>query len=353
VSDSRTEGANGAPPAPQVWQDALEIPATLERTLRRVDEIGNAAALLSDGGVRRIVATGNGAAYHAAVALWLASLRSPDGAPEVVAVPVGLTANGRFRWRRGDAVLAISSSGEFRDVVELAEARDRPERFAAITTRADSALGTAAPSRVLVDVLASQSATHTQEFCGELAAALAVWAEISDDDSLREALTGTAGAARRALAEATEVPGIADFARVPEAAVVLGSGCAWAAALEAALLVKELARVPAEGMEAREAATIAITVLGPDHLVVAIDDSGDPVVEEAIAMIGRTGAAVMRLSGAHLGDERVSAITTFPAALRVAISLATKAGIDVDDPAWLDAYLSTARAADASGQFSP
>ena len=38
---------------------------------------------------RRIVVTGNGAAYYAALALWTAALQAPQG-PEVVALPAGV-----------------------------------------------------------------------------------------------------------------------------------------------------------------------------------------------------------------------------------------------------------------------
>ena len=71
--------------------------------------------------MRRVVASGNGAAYYVAVALWLASLEGPVG-PDVVAVPSGLLARGGFAWRPGDVLLAVSSSGEFRDLVEAVDA---------------------------------------------------------------------------------------------------------------------------------------------------------------------------------------------------------------------------------------
>ena len=68
------------------------------------------------------MATGNGAAYYVAHALWLAALESERRGPPIVAVPCGVAVRPSFRWRPGDAVLAVSSSGEFRDVVEIARA---------------------------------------------------------------------------------------------------------------------------------------------------------------------------------------------------------------------------------------
>ena len=67
----------------------------------------------------RIVATGNGASFYVATALWLASLSTQLAAP-VVAIPAGLLATDTFTLRPDDLILAFSTSGELRDLVELA-----------------------------------------------------------------------------------------------------------------------------------------------------------------------------------------------------------------------------------------
>src|SRR5436305_14297733 len=104
-----------------LWHDVSGLPESLAATITARDGVEDVAALLGSEGVRRIVATGNGAAYYVAVALWLASLEGRAG-PELVAVPSGLVARGAFVWRPGDALLAVSSSGEFRDLVEAGAA---------------------------------------------------------------------------------------------------------------------------------------------------------------------------------------------------------------------------------------
>src|SRR2546423_1894292 len=80
-----------------LWQDVSELPESLAATITARDGVEDVAALLGSEGVRRIVATGNGAAYYVAVALWLASLEGGAG-PEVVA---GSTP--RWRWRSAAA----------------------------------------------------------------------------------------------------------------------------------------------------------------------------------------------------------------------------------------------------------
>src|SRR6266568_3456967 len=162
-----------------LWQDVSELPDALAATVDARDGVADTAALLGADAVRRIVATGNGAAYYVAVALWLASLEGGAG-PEVVAVPSGLVARGGFGWRPGDALLAVSSSGEFRDLVEAIDT-GAPLPYAAITATPGSTLGSRASARALVAVSHQRAVTHTQAFCGGVAAALAVWGEVTDD----------------------------------------------------------------------------------------------------------------------------------------------------------------------------
>src|SRR5262249_17720990 len=110
-----------------LWRDLHELPETLAATLEVRDGFAETAALLGASDVRRVVASGNGAAYYVTMALWLAALEGRGGL-ELVAVPAGLLARGAFRWRPGDALLAVSSSGELRDLIEAIDA-GAPEPF--------------------------------------------------------------------------------------------------------------------------------------------------------------------------------------------------------------------------------
>jgi len=318
-----------------LWQDVSELPDALAATLHAGDGVVDVAALL--GGARRIVATGNGAAYYVAVALWLASLEG-GGGPEVVPVPSGLVARGGFRWRPGDALFAVSSSGEFRDLVE---AVDGAPPYAIVTASPDSTLGGRAAARALVTVLNQRAVTHTQAFCGAVAAALAVWAELTDDAGLRGALARApehAGTAVEAARHWTEDAVDAPFA------VAFGSGPAWAAALEAALLLKEVAGIPAEGVETREGATSAMMALRPGDLVLSLPTGDDVLLDEAEEACRARGATVLRAPAIEGADRRLAAITTFPAAAALSERIGLARGLDVDRPAWIDDYYRVARA---------
>lgn len=328
-----------------LWADVRELPSALDRTLTAADGFAAAAELLGAEGVERIVATGNGAAYYVAHALWLASLESRPGGPQIVAVPCGLVGRDRFRWHEGDAVLAVSSSGEFRDVVEIAQrAGDRP--CVAITAGAGSTLATTATAAVLQHVASQRAVTHTQALAGAYACGLAVWAAVTGDAELASVVAAAPAAAERAVAAADAWAGdaLAGVAS-PPAAVAAGGGTAWAAALELAHMLKEISRIPAEGVETREGSTSAMFGLDCGHLMIGLDPEGDPLGDEALRLCAAAGATTLRLPDAPGADGRLAPITTLPAAAALSAQLALAADHDVDRPTWTDAYYETARSA--------
>ena len=322
-----------------LWRDLNEVPEALRQTLQTADGFDSAADALR--GASRVIATGNGAAYYVAQALWLASLDGPGGAP-VVALPGGLVAGGRFNWRPGDRLLAVSSSGEFRDVIDAVE-QGAPRPVACVTAKPESSLGKLADGRAVQTVLNQRALTHTQAFCGGVATALAVWARVTGDDDLTAALADAPAAVERAIA-ATEVFMEQHASHpVPSAAVVFGSGPAWAAALEGALFLKEVAMVPTEGCETREGATTAMFALGPGHLVLSLATRDDPLLDEAERVCSARGATVVRLPGGDQADRRLAPITALPAITAFAAALAITGGHDADHPSWEAAYYQTAR----------
>jgi glucosamine 6-phosphate synthetase-like amidotransferase/phosphosugar isomerase protein len=330
-----------------LWADVRELPESVAATLDAADGFDETAALLSGPDVRRIVASGNGAAYYVAHALWLAAAGGAGAGPEVVAVPSGLIAGGWFRFRTGDRLLAVSSSGEFRDLVEALERKAVPDPYAAVTATAGSTIERGAGARALQRVLNQRAVTHTQALAGGMASALAVWARVSGNSELAKALSGLPAALAAAVEEAEAwAEGLGALPR-PAAAVAFSAGPGWAAALEAALLLKEVAGVPAEGVDAREGATSAMYALGEAHLAVSLP-VGDRAEAEAERVCGETGARVVRCPGGGRADARFALATTLPSATALAAVLAERAGLDVDRPAWVDAYYRTARRAPAS-----
>lgn len=329
-----------------IWQDACEMPEALQTTLDASEGFAEVAGFLRRGGTRRIVASGNGASYYVAQALWLAALEGARSPLEVVAVPGGLLAKGGFRWREGDVLLAISSSGEFRDVIEAIESPSFPHPFVAVTANHQSTIGATAGAKAMVKIPRQRAVTHTQAFCGAVLTCLSIWADITSDDVLHRAVAETPGACERALRSSERWADESfDGVKTPAAAVVLGTWTAWAAALEGALLIKEIARIPCEGVETREGATAAMTALNPEHLALSLPTPVDDLIEEAEDICRALGAQVLRAPGGMEADRRVSPITAFPAPLALSVALALRAGWDADNPEWISTYYTTARRA--------
>jgi fructoselysine-6-P-deglycase FrlB-like protein len=309
------------------------LPGSLERTLAAEGELAAAAAELRSR--RRVLVTGNGASHYAGL---LAALAALETQADLQAVPSGLLQ--KVAPRDGDASLVVSVSGEFRDLVEALGDDLLPRPIVVVTAALDSTLARNADAVVPLAVEEHGTETHPQDFCNAALAALAVLARLTHDDELRRLVDAAPGEVASTLRAVDEwLPAL----ERPEAAVCAGHGAAWAGALELALLLKEIARIPGEGLETREAATSALTGMHDRCLAVALASKGDPFLAEARELWRRAGAGYVEIPfGANL-DARIVPIVSFPAGAALAVRLAREAGLDADHPWWIGAYRSTAR----------
>jgi fructoselysine-6-P-deglycase FrlB-like protein len=295
------------------------------------------------------VASGNGASWYVALTLWLASLGS-DAGPHVVAVPAGLLAAPAWRWRRGDVLLAISSSGELNDLL-AAQAVIGPSRSVAITSNAASSIGRAAGTVVVSASAGQRSHTHTRSYVAATVAAIALWAELCDDGALRGALGSAAEHARNAL-DAAPAWAVEVLREAPTDAIAFGPGDGWAAALETALLLREVGGIPAEGHEAREGATSATFALTHTSLAVSCAMRDDVQARGAERACADAGAIVIALPDTP-GPRALDAIVSLPYAVALAIRVGQLRGLDVDRPGWADRYYATVRSPASARQAAP
>jgi fructoselysine-6-P-deglycase FrlB-like protein len=328
--------------ATALWEDALESPQTIATTLDAADGHADLVRLLKADATRRVVATGNGASWYVASAFWLAALAVPVPC-SVVAIPAGLLATGGFEWRAGDLLLAFSSSGELRDLVDVVlDSTALPVGL--ITASADSSLSAAASARALVNVRNQRAVTHTQAYVGAAAVALELLGRWAGSVALR-------AAARRApevlSAQLDDAPAWAQAAAadlsVTRAGLVFGRNQAWFAALQAALLLKEVAGIPAEGMEVREAATTGMYALDREDLVLTLPVGDDDIASEAEAVCARRGGIVRRAPWPPFASPADALFGHFAHPLALSIRLALDRGRNPDDPGWFAAYEATAR----------
>jgi glucosamine--fructose-6-phosphate aminotransferase (isomerizing) len=333
-------------------------PAAIRSTLGESLESARAAAsALRRGGVRRVHVIGNGTSYHSALAA--ATLyRRHAAADDPIVIP--LTA-GEFRTYPpalgpGDAVLGISASGEFRDVVAVVDAlRGRVPTVAVVHVPGSTLDGTAdhvvrsagGPSHVPV---------MTKTFAATLVATELVLAELlggERSDDIRRAIHLAADHAEAAIAAAEpRVEALADELAGAGHLFVVGSGGAHPAALEAALKLKEMAIVHAEGTESWEMASGVATIVGADSVVIALapDGPGRAATLDVASHAAAWGARVIEVApassveGADLlslpaaAAEDHAPLTAVPPIALLAFALARRRGHDPDHPGWVERY---------------
>jgi hypothetical protein len=69
----------------------------------------------------------------------------------------------------------------------------------------------------------------------------------------------------------------------------------------------------------------------------------DALLVEAEELCAARGATVVRAPVPVTADGRLAAVSTFPAAAALAVRLGLERGLDVDSPAWTEAYYRVAR----------
>lgn len=318
---------------------------------------GQAAAFLRERGIRRIFTIGNGTSYHSTLAAsQLYARRAGPDDPAVVPLTAGQFRTYRPRLDERDAVVGISASGEFVDVVAVF--RDLAGRVptVGIVHVPDSTLTTIADRIVRSAGGPSGVPVMTKTFSSTLVATeltlIALLGEAALEALASELLVAADDAA--ALIDATE----ASLDRIVDALdrfghlFVVGAGLAHVAALEAALKLKEIALVHAEGGETWEMTSGAATMIGPDALVLGLDPAGPghdataDLVRHAAGWGARTIEIAPRAAVADsilvpmpaTASEDHAPLTTVPPVALAAYALARRRGIDPDRPDWVARY---------------
>jgi len=333
-------------------------PAAIRRTVAEARPgARDIAARLRRDGIRRIHVIGNGTSYHSSLAAaTLYGRHARAGDPIVVPMTAGAFLTYPPVLDAGDAIVGISASGEFRDVVAVAEAwRDRVP-VVGIVHVPGSTLTRIATDVVLSSGGPSDVPVMTKTFSATLVATeLLLLGLLGSDraDGPIEQIVRAADHAEAAIAAAEPLIDAVAADLVDAAHVfVVGSGMASIAALEAALKLKEMAIVHAEGTETWEMASGAATIVGPGTVVVAVAPNGPgraataDVVEHAAAWgarvieVGPTalapGSTLLPLSTEAIEDH--APLTAVPPIALLAFALARRRGFDPDHPAWVERY---------------
>lgn len=326
-------------------KEMSEQPATLRRLVAEGQHEIEALAAAAKA-AERIMFVGCGSAANAALAgTYLFS--------KLCGRDASLVPASEFRYRSGtlDArtlVVAISQSGETIDVLEaMGEARLRGAPLAAIVNTPNSSLDRMVQTRVLLRSGVEQCVLATKSYTAMLATLLLTACKLAGDASSGiAAIHRAADAIEQELSNETmaHIGAIGSLIARSSHLFVIGRGVHYASALEAALKIKEVSYVHAEGFAAGELKHGVIALIEPGRpcLVFAPDDetrtdvlSGAAELKSRggqIIGVGSTNDAIfdefIRLQDAGLGNALVEAL---PGQL-LGYSAALARGNDPDRP---------------------
>ncbi len=343
---------------PIVPREIAEGPDAIRQTVETAwPAAREIAGRLTRDGIRRIHLIGNGTSYHsslAAAALYARCATADD--PVVVPVTAGAFRAYPPDLGRHDVIVGISASGEFRDVVAVAEAWQGRVPVIGVVHVPGSTLTRVASEVVMSAGGPSDVPVMTKTFSATLVATELLLLGLLDpkrSDTVVKAIVRAADHAEAAIAAAEPVADdIAAELADAEHVFVVGSGVAHIAAMEAALKLKEMAIVHAEGTETWEMASGVATIVGPGSVVIAIAPAGPgrdavaDMVRHAAAWGARTvevgpapttpGSLLLPLPLDAVEDH--APLTAVPPIARLAYALARRRGHDPDRPDWVERY---------------
>lgn len=304
-----------------MWAHVQAIPDDLAGT--ELSSIDAAGIALSGRARGRIIVSGTGAGYHAALGFWLASLQSRDY--KVVVIPARTLAREEFCWRNDDSLVIFTAGGTPGSIDERLGARG-PGMLIVVTAEVDSPL----KHRADITVCVRRSAYWQREigdFSNLFAASLKLWASLAKDASLAHSLLDLPELFADRVAE-VERSSDRTVAIRPEAAIAFAAGLAWPGALETAQLLHRVCGIPAEGLEAREVMHGPMVSLNPRRLGISIRPEGDRLTLEAEGICASFGATVVALPTVETVDLRISPILAVPQTVSVALPLASASSGD-------------------------
>jgi len=341
-----------------VPSEIREGPAAIRGT---VDAAASSAATIATAlraqGIRRVWVIGNGTSYHSSLhAAGLARrLATPDD-PIVIPVTAGDFRTFRPQLGQGDAIVGISASGEFRDVLGVFEEVRGTIPTIGIVHVPGSSLTRVADHVVMSAGGPSGAPVITKTFSSTLSATCLVLGALLGDDALATVTHGlrlAADHAEQAINDAWPlVEALAAEIGDTEHLFVVGGGLAYPAALEAALKLKEMALVHAEASETWEMASGPATMVGPGTVVISLAPNGptrepnDDIVRHCrewgariIEVAPERAIPDSRLLAIPPGvDERFAPLTVVPPVALLAYVLAGLRGATPDRPSWTERY---------------
>jgi glutamine---fructose-6-phosphate transaminase (isomerizing) len=334
-----------------------ETPNAIRATLKdaRPSALKTAEAIRKNS-PRRIFVIGNGTSLYTSMASTYTArqLAGPDD-PLVLAFPAG-----DFRYftpaiQPNDVIIGMSASGEFRDVLSVFERLRGQCLLVGITHVPDSSLTRLTDHILFSGGGASHVPVMTKTYASTLTALhLLLLETFNAPTSYLDDLNAVADRCATALIHAKKIipdlePAISKF----EHAFYFGAGNAYAAALEGALKMKEMAILHAEGSETWEMASGPATMVSEQSFCVALytGEDTDSSTADTAKHARQWGARVLEVGPiAPTGDWHLpvgtsivpsfSSLALIPPLALLAYRTAQARGYNPDEPAWRERYTS-------------
>jgi glucosamine--fructose-6-phosphate aminotransferase (isomerizing) len=294
---------------PGIRDEIRSQPEVIRKTIQSIraalPSIAPYAAELKNG--RQVIITGMGGSFAAGTLLQFGLGESEI--PSSVIESSELLYHQHLLLNNNPLIVMISQSGESREVVRLLdelEVRHIPCTIIGVTNTANSTLSRRSTYTLLMQA-GEEKTVSTKTYTCTLTALVLLMTALngSDQNAAAHALEQTAQAIESALPGwETQAKRIADRIAKTTFMECLGRGESRASALTAALITKETAKLPTEGMVGGQFRHGPFEVLSPEiSVLMFMGISGERTLDQALgADIEARGATVIRI-GSDVRDD--------------------------------------------------
>ncbi len=333
-----------------------ETPEAIRQTIQHTrQQAKDAARAISKRQPRRIFLVGNGTSLYSSMAASYTgrSLATSTADPQVVAMPAGDFRNFMPKVDERDVLVGISASGEFRDLLVIFEELAGRCLRVGITHVPGSSITRLSDELLISAGGPSQMPVMTKTYASTLTAAhLLVLETFSAPSELFGYLETSAHLCKTALDSASKkVEEIVSDLRNFEHAFYFGAGPAYAASLEAALKMKEMAMLHAEASEVWEFASGPATTVDKRFFCAAFYTGApsDGDVANSARLSREWGARLIEFGPqSYAGDwhipvqpnrfEPFSTLSLVPPGALLAYRTARSRGHYPEQPHWRERY---------------
>jgi glucosamine--fructose-6-phosphate aminotransferase (isomerizing) len=331
--------------------EMLEQPAVLARLVDRFGDYVQRVSSVVPRPLAGVVFAARGSSDNAAVfGRYLAELAA--GRPAGLAAPSLHTLYRAQIDCSGYLAIALSQSGATPEIVTVCERmRIGGARTVGIVNDADSPLAQAVEVVLPIGAQPERAVPATKTVTGQLLATGAVAAALGPVPFGRPQLEALPGAVAAVLADQSPATALARLWMDAERVFIIARGLLYAAALEAALKIKETTAILAEGISAADFRHGPIAAVDPDVPVLVLDGLAGAAsdVSDLVRLLRRQGATVAVCATRPEAElplpdgtsEALAVITATVRAQQLALALATTRGRDPDTPSGLSKVTAT------------